>query len=170
MAFTQQYNKLFISESSVSRTLILPKEIYKINSYKYVDGTTKSFTGIETALVFCIGVYDKKLVCVKITNINPTKFLNFLKNILKKGLKEEQFDKAETLSELCITSDKYGKTIFNTYLKNRQEILIAQNEPTYRTYNLVGIKSIEKLKFDPKVLKKAYGIKVKPENTKVETK
>jgi len=170
MAFTQQYKKLFISESSVGKTLILPKEIYRINSYKYTDGTTKSFNGVETALIFCTGVYDKKLVGVKITNINPTKFLNFLKSILKKGLKEEQFDKAESLFELCINTDKYGKTLFNTYLRNKQEILTAQNESTYRTYNILGIKSIEKLKFDPKVLKKAYGFKIKPDNVTTESK
>jgi hypothetical protein len=170
MPFTQQYQKLFKSETSIGKTAITPKNIYRINSYQYAsDGKTKSLSGNKAAIVFCIGIYQKKLTCIKITDINPTKFLPWLKTILKKGLKENDFDKAVSLDELCINSDIKGASIFNSYVKGKS-IYAVSNEPTYRTYNISGIKSIEQIQIDPKVLKDMYGIKKPKEDTKKDSK
>ena len=158
MPFTQQYTKLFISEESVAKTRLKPLNIYKINSYQYVDGKTKSLSGNKTAFVFCFGIHEKKLNCIKVTDINPTKFLVFLKSILKKGLKAEAFDKAETLDELCIKGDLKGSSIVGSYIKGKT-IVEVSGESTYRTYLISGIKSIERMKINPSVLKEMYGIK-----------
>lgn len=169
MPFTQQYQKLFKSESSVGKTAIKPRNIYRINSYEYAsDGKTRSLSGNKAAIVFCIGIYQKKLTCIKITNINPTKFLPWLKTILKKGLKAENFDKALTLDELCINADMKGNSLFNSAIKGKP--IYNTNEPTYRTYNISGIKSIEQIQIDPNVLKDIYGIKKDKEDTKKDSK
>lgn len=165
MPFTQQYEKLFKSESSVGKTLIKPRNIYRINSYQYAsDGKTKALSGNNAAIVFCIGIYQKKLNCIKITDINPNKFLPWLKTILKKGLKEENFDKAISLDELCINSSIGGNSLFNSSIKGKS-IYSTSNETTYRTYNLSGIKSIELIQLQPSVLKDTYGIKKTKEDT-----
>ncbi len=169
MPFTQQYQKLFKSETSIGKTAIKPKNIYRINNYQYADGKTKSLSGNKAAIVFCIGIYQKKMSCIKITDINPTKFLPWLKTILKKGLKENDFDNAATLDELCINSDIKGGSIFNSYVKGKS-IYEVSNEPTYRTYNMSGIKSIEQIQIEPNVLKDMYGIKKSKEDTKKDSK
>jgi len=62
MPYSLQYKPLIESESSVSKTLVRPRNIYKINSYKYKDGNTKSLSGVETSFVFVIGITPDKVV------------------------------------------------------------------------------------------------------------
>jgi hypothetical protein len=68
MPFSLEYKPLIESESSVSKTMIRPRNIYRIKSYKYADGKTKSLAGVETSIVFVIGISPEKVVsCLKIT-------------------------------------------------------------------------------------------------------
>ena len=107
MPFSLQYKPLILSEESVSKSQILPRNIYKITTYQYVDGTTKTLAGIKTSLVFVIGITtDKKLTCIKISNIKPEKFFQWLKPIFKKGLKDTDFATEQKLGQLLILCDR----------------------------------------------------------------
>jgi hypothetical protein len=104
-----------------------------------------------------LGIYNKKLIALKISEMQPTKFFVWLKSVLKKGLKAEDFDKYTKLEDLCIESDLRGIQIFSAKVKNRA---IYKLEPElYRTYNMSGIKNIEEIKLSPEILKKTYGIR-----------
>jgi hypothetical protein len=157
MPFSQRYNSLILEKKNIGKRLIKPKNIYKIDSYKYADGDVKSLSGKTTSLIFCLGIFDGKVSCIKIGNLQPNIFFRWIKPILKKGLTAENFDDYESLSDLCIDSDLRGSKLFNSFVKNST---IYNIDPSlYRTYNLSGIKIIEEVKLSAESLKKAYGIK-----------
>ena len=46
MPFTLQYKPLIEGEEKIGKSLLRPRNIYRINTYKYIDGTTKTnFSG-----------------------------------------------------------------------------------------------------------------------------
>jgi len=153
MPFALQYKPLIESESSTSKTLIRPRNIYKINNYKYKDGITKSLVGFETSLVFIIGISPEKVVsCLKITLIKPDLFFKWLKKLVRAGLSEEEMKNTESLEDLIIVDNKDGKKIFNQFV--RPSRLYIQNPPAYRTYLLKNIKNIEEVKIKKEILLK----------------
>jgi hypothetical protein len=155
MSFSSEYKKFIQSEQSVSKTLVRPRNIYRINSYKYSDGTTKSLTGQESSLVFVLGITpDKKLVCIKFSLIKPDTFFRWLKKLFIKDLNEEVIKETLKLENLLILSDRGGKKLFSSFVKTHP---IYNKEPdVYRTYNLSGIKSVEEITLKPDILLKYY--------------
>ena len=158
MSFALQYNQLIAASDKVSKSLIKPKNIYKITTYKYIDGTTKTLAGSDTALVFVTGITPdrKTITCIKITLIKPQLFFNWLNRLFIKGLAEEDFKDNMQLSEILIKTDKSGQAIFNSFIKGSQ--LYKQSETPYRTYTMTGIKNIENVFFKTELLKKSYGL------------
>jgi hypothetical protein len=151
MQFSLQYKPLIESESSLSKTMIRPRNIYKINSYKYKDGVTKSLAGFETSIVFVIGISPEKVVsCLKITLIKPDLFFKWLKKLVRAGLSEEEMQNTESLEDLIIVDNRDGKKIFNQFVKPNR--LYIQNPPAYRTYLLKNIKNIEEVKIKKEIL------------------
>ena len=70
MPFSNQYN-IFIQEfKPASKATLKPKNVYKIVSYDYADGTSKRLTGVSTSYVFLIGIYDSKGNMLAITDFN----------------------------------------------------------------------------------------------------
>lgn len=152
MPFSLQYTKFIESEEPVAKSKVLPRNIYKISSYKYADGKQKTLSGIDTAYIFVLGIFDKKISCIKMSEIKPDKFFNFLKPIFKKGLTEENWNSAKQLEDLLILSDKQGKKMVNLVQQNSA---IYNNNPNpYRTYTLTGIKQISEVKIKTEILKK----------------
>jgi hypothetical protein len=155
MAFSSHYKPLILSEESVGKSQILPRNIYKITSYEYADGQTKTLSGSTTSIVFVIGITsDKKLTCIKISDIKPDKFFKWLKPLFKKGLTESDWKADQKLGQLLILGDKQGSKIFNQFVRSNQ---IYTKEPTsYRTYNISGIKQIQEIRIKPDILKSYY--------------
>ena len=158
MNFTLQYNQLVQTTDKTAKSLIKPKNLYKITSYKYADGQTKTLTGLETAFIFVTGIsIDRKIVTgIKITLVRPEIFFNWLRKLFVKGLKEDNFGDNVELSELMIKTDNPGKKIFESFLRTSQ--IYRQAESPYRTYTMAGIKNIEKVFLKPEILKKSYGL------------
>ena len=156
MSFALQYKPLIESETSVSKTLVLPRNVYRINSYKYSDGKQKTLSGTTSTIVFVVGkTTDKKLSCIKISEIKPEKFFKWLEKLYIKGLTEENWTKAEKLEDLLIEADIKGSKVFNSFVKP-DAIIYGDNPNIYRTYSLTGIKQIEEVKFKKDVLKSYY--------------
>jgi hypothetical protein len=155
MPFSLQYKPLILSEESVSKSQILPRNIYRITSYQYVDGTTKTLSGTKTSIIFAIGITpDKKLTCIKISDIKPDKFFKWLKPLFKKGLTESDWTTEQKLGQLLILGDKQGSKVFNQFVKTNP---IYSKEPSlYRTYNISGIKQIQEIRIKPDILKTYY--------------
>ena len=149
MAFAQQYNKIIDSEKKISKSLIRPRNIYKITSYEYADGTKKTLSGPETTLVFVFGIFDKKLIGIKMTEIKPEEFFKWLKKLFLNNLSEEFIDSSAMFEELIIKADRGGSSIYESYVKSKT--IGRTNKELYRTYTITGIKQITEV-----MIKKDY--------------
>jgi hypothetical protein len=159
MAFSSLYTKLVQSEKKIAPALLRPKNIYKLNVYEYSNGKVKTLNGIRTSMVFLLGIHQKKLICIKISEIKPELFFNWLSDLFKKELSHESFDKANRLEDLLIVSDLAGSLLFSKFKSSP----LYRIEPTvYRTYSLTGIKNIEQLDLKKDILKKTYGLPTIP--------
>jgi hypothetical protein len=154
MSFALQYKPLIESEKKLGKSLIKPGNIYRIMVYKYADGVTKSLSGPTSALIFAIGIYDKQLFCLKISEIKPEKFFKWLKLVFLKNLNDENFDTSQHLMELLVKADKSGKKLYSSYVKP-STIAKGPLNP-YRTYNLSGITLVQEVKIKKEILKKYY--------------
>lgn len=155
MPFTLQYKKFIEGEEAVGKTLIRPRNIYRINTYKYVDGTTKTLAGVDSTLVFVIGITpDKLLCCLKISLIKPDIFFKWLTKLFAAGKDEKDVDTAETLDELLVFDTRKGEKIFNQFVKTHP--IYRKNPPIYRTYSIKGIKNIEKVTLKKSVILEYY--------------
>lgn len=151
MPFSKEYIPLIEYEEGVSKSLIRPRNIYKINSYTYKDGKTKSLAGVETSYVFVIGVSPTKVIsALKISLIKPKQFFTWLKKLYKPGISESSLTDLERLEDILILDNKDGRKIFNQFVK--QSRIYNQTIPTYRTYILQNIKNVELVKLKKEAL------------------
>lgn len=150
MPYTLQYNKFIDSEKGISKSNLRPRNLYRINAYKYKDGTKKTLAGVESAIVFIFGRSSDKFFGVKVNDIRPNKFFDWLKTLLNN--KKVDWDKIEKLEDAIVLSDREGKSIFSGYIKGTD---IYRQEPTpYRTYNIKGVGNIEEITLKKDILKK----------------
>jgi hypothetical protein len=154
MPFSARYLEYIESEAGVAKSLIRPRNLYKIVSYEYNDGTTKSLSGPKTSYVFVLGIFEKKINCIKISEIRPDNFFKWFTTIFQKSLTEEKVMKAERLEDLIVRGDRQGSRLFNNYVKGKP--IYNQTPCPYRTYNLDGIKQILEIKFKKEILKAYY--------------
>ena len=167
MPYSLQYKKYIDKEIKTSKAKLKPRKIYRITSYKYSDGQQKVMTGVNTTLVFATGIYQKKLYCIKVTEIRPDNFFKWLKTVMLKNLKEDDFVDDKLLSNYLIFGEKTGTKLFNTFVKGKT---IYKKEPSsFRTYNIDGIKQISEVVLKTDKLASIYGIKHhKDDDTKKE--
>jgi hypothetical protein len=154
MPFALQYKNLIQSEKKISKSLIKPRNIYRILAYEYSDGVKKTLSGPNASLVFVIGVFQRQLFCLKISEIKPEKFFKWLKKVFKKPLTDEEIDKSEQLMEILTLGDKGGKKIYSSYVKP-SSIANGSINP-YRTYNLSGISIVQEVNIKKQILKQYY--------------
>ncbi len=151
MPFSKEYIPLIEYEEGVSKNLIRPRNIYKINSYTYKDGKTKSLAGVETSYIFVIGISPTKVIsALKISLVKPKEFFRWLKKLYKPAITENLITESERLEDILILDNKDGRKIFNQFVA--QSRIYNQNIPTYRTYITKNIKNIELVKFKKEVL------------------
>jgi len=136
----------------VSKQNIRPYGMYKISTYKYTDGDRTTLRGSEETLIFVTGVYQRKVSALKLSNIPPLKFVQWLKKVVgvnsyKEGMKR--------VDELKIPFDIGGNRIYDSYIKNNTDF-VAKGA-AYRTYNLDGIQYATEVFLNEKTLKQYYG-------------
>jgi hypothetical protein len=154
MPFSARYLPFIDTDEAVAKTLVRPRNIYKIISYEYIDGKTKTLTGPKTSYVFVLGIFEKKLNCIKISEVRPERFFDWFKTIFRKSLTEEKLMEAERLEDLIILGDRQGNKLFNSYVKGKQ--IYNQNPCPYRTYNLDGIRQISEIKLKKEIIRQYY--------------
>lgn len=152
MTFTNQYKRFLNPEVRVSRSEIRPRNIYRISTYKAGDPPTK--TGQDTRYVFVIGKVDDKIHCIKLNEIKPIDFIQFLNKIRNKQIpiKEDQ-----KLEEVLKKFGKDGKQLFEGYIKNNLKIYSTKLS-NYRTYILPNITNAWEIRFEEGFLKELFGI------------
>ena len=84
----------------VSKGNLQPYGVYKISTYKYADGNKERLAGSEETIIFVTGIYQKKVSALKLSNIEPTKFLNWFRK-LSKGDDNELLESERKKIRLC---------------------------------------------------------------------
>jgi hypothetical protein len=138
-------------EIRVSKSAVNPRNLYRISSYSYVDGETRSLAGSNSSLVFVFGIHDDKLNCLKLNNVSTNEFKNWLKTLLKPAIKETYIDSMKKLEDLLVGSDMQGNGIFESKIKGKP--IYNTNPRPYRTYNMEGLKYIQEVKLKADFLK-----------------
>ena len=149
--YSVEYKKYIESEIRSSKSMLEPGNLYRISSYDYSDGETRSLAGINSSIIFVFGIYEKKLNCLKLNEVKTDKFKTWLQTILKQGLKSEDIDYMKTLDEIIIPTDRAGNRLFESKIKGKP---IYINDPRpYRTYTIDGLKYIQEIKLKKDFIK-----------------
>jgi|LakMenEpi03Aug12_release.lakeMendotaPanAssembly.Ray.scaffolds.fasta_scaffold610128_2 hypothetical protein len=155
MPYATQYLQYVEAEIPVSRTLIRPRNIYRIKNYKDVEGKSHAYTGNNSAIVFVLGIADKKVWAVRMTDIRPVFFWNWMKPMFRPGLIVN--DKIKRLEDMLIKDTRNGKKIFENFVKTKQ--IYSLKPEVFRTYELAGVNTISELKMDLNFLKSYFKLK-----------
>ena len=143
------YKKYIKKQVPAVKTSLKTRNIYKIESYQYVDGTMKIFRGPDASLVSLIGISpDKKLSCIKFSEVVPTRFFRWLKTMFKSSVTCKQIKQAIGNGEfetLLLSDTMKGGATFS---KLKTDTLYKTDPSAFRTYTLKGIKSISYLYLD----------------------
>ena len=159
MGFSNLYNKIVKSEFAAQKNRLVPRKVYRIVSYQYVDGELKTLNGSKSSYVFLIGITpDKVLHCLKISEVQPTKFFNWLRLNVKKNLNNEQIiQKIEesAIDEIIVPDTRVGTKYFQNVKTNS---IYSQQPGSYRTYILKNVKIINEVIFDSEQIMKLLRI------------
>lgn len=148
----QTYNKYIITQKRIGRNVIKPQRIYNISLYRSEYDRTS--TG-KTSMVFVTGIFEGKLNCVKLNDIEPKVFFKWigkLKTPVKKRLSE-----IRQLEDGLKKTDSTGRMIFNNYLKQNAKIY---NSDTYRTYTKDRIQYVSEVILKPEVFLKYLNVEL----------
>lgn len=150
MAYTRQYVQFLKPEVRISKGQIRPRNIYRISSYRMGEPPTK--TGEETRYVFVIGKIDNKIHCIKLNNIRPLNFIEFINRLRDK---RKVIKKDQALEELLMLFSKDGKRLFESYVKNNPKVY-SSKLANYRTYSLEHITNVWEIRFEEGFLKDMF--------------
>ena len=149
MANANLYKKYIKKQVPAVKTSLKTRNIYKIESYEYVDGTKKIFRGPDASLVFLVGISpDKKLSVIKFSEVVPDRFFRWLKTMFKSSVTCKQIKQAIGAGEfekLMLSDTMKGGATFS---KLKTDTLYKTDPSAFRTYTLKGIKSISYLYLD----------------------
>ena len=151
MAYTRQYKEFLKPEVRVSKGLIKPRNIYRISTYSGGDPITR--TGEDARYVFVLGKVGKKLHCIKLNEIKPIDFTQFIGKLRDKRipLTENQM--------LHLFLKKFavdGSALFETYVKNNSKIY-SKSLGNYRTYIIDKIVNVWEIRFELDFLQDLFG-------------
>lgn len=141
----------------VSKGDIQPYGIYKISTYTSAEGIRTTLKADEETLIFVTGIYQFKIHALKLSNIEPVKFLNWVKK-LPKGNDDTLEEKKQSnvpLYEIATPLDKSGNKVYTSYITSMPAFL--EKGAAYRTYNIKGIQHATEFYLKPNVLKQYYG-------------
>ena len=150
MSFTRQYKEILVPETRISRGEIKPRNIYRITTYKGGDPITKS--GEEARYVFVIGIVDGKAHCIKLNDIKPLDFTNFINKLRDKRI---PIGSDQALELLLKRFSKDGTGLFETYIKPNSK-LYSRSLGNYRTYKLESIVNVYEIRFEQDFLQELF--------------
>jgi len=127
------YQKFINDKNRIPQTKMERGKFYQIKKYKYVDGTTGTFSQNDAPIIFTLFVSRPKNIvhAVKVTNIRP----DLIKKFFGKFVNEEN-----DLLEIKGGSKQVYQNIVS-------KVPIVTDE-AYRTYLLDGLEHIVELDFD----------------------
>ena len=150
MSYTRQYKSFLKPEKRISRSQIKPRNIYRITTYKGGDPITKS--GEDARYVFVIGIVDGKAHCIKLNDIKPLDFTNFINKLRDKRI---PIGSDQMLMLLLKKFSVDGKALFESYIKNDSKIY-SSKLGNYRTYLLESIQNVYEIRFEEDFLRELF--------------
>jgi len=150
-----KYRGLLDVGGRIPRQSITPYGIYKISTYNYVGEGRQTLRGTEETLIFVTGIYQRKVSALKLSNIPPVQFLNWLRKVVGRGSYTGSTNENVRIDELKTPFDIGGNRIYDSYIKNNKDFV--QKGAAYRTYNLDGIQYATEVFLKKNVLEKYYG-------------
>ena len=150
MAYTRQYKAFLKPERRIGKSLIRPRNIYRITTYKGGEPATRS--GEDARYVFVIGIVDKKVHCIK---LNPIKPIDFTTLIAKLRDKRIPIGSDQSLELLLKKFSKDGASLFSSFVKNNTK-LYSRSLSNYRTYKLNNITNIYEIRFEQDFLQELF--------------
>jgi hypothetical protein len=148
--FTPQYKQILTPEVRVGKNQILPRNIYRISTYR--DGVPPTKVGLESRYVFVIGRIDNKIHCLLLNHIVPDNFISFLNKLRNKS---KPIEKDQPLSELLKLTPRDGKQLFESYVKNNPKIYSSILD-NYRTYIIDKIQNVWEIRFEEGFLQNVF--------------
>lgn len=82
--FAAQYDKFISSEQRVSKTGILPLDVFRINTYRYKneENTSSLRTREDATLLLVTGWYGRQVHGIKISYVKPKRFFEWTKTFI----------------------------------------------------------------------------------------
>ena len=154
MNYSSQYRQYLDYGNRISKSNIQPYGIYKISTYKYVDEGRQSLKGEYETLIFVTGIFQKKVSALKLSNIQPLKFLNWFKRIANNQYNESD-SQYVGLYQIETPMDIGGNRIYDSFIKNNKDF-VAKGA-AYRTYKLDGIQYATEVFLKKDILERYYG-------------
>lgn len=151
MSYNRQYKEIMQPEIRIGRNNIVPRNVYRISTYKGSKPNLK--TGEDYRWVFVIGKTADKIHCIRLNDIKPIDFTNFINKIREK---RTPIGKDQLLSLLLKKFSATGTDLFETYIKPNKK-LYPGGKSHYRIYKLDKITYIWEIRFEDFFLKKLFG-------------
>jgi hypothetical protein len=148
--YTNQYVQILKPEVRISKTQILPRNIYRISTYE--DGDPKTKIGRDARYVFVIGKVDKKIHCLLLNHVPPVAFIQFLNKLRDKSKSIQNDGK---LSRLLRTMSMDGSTLFEAYVRTNRRIY-SHKLDNYRTYFIDKIQNVWEIRFEDGFLREVF--------------
>lgn len=156
MAYTRQYKTFLRPEKRVSKSLIKPRNIYRITTYKDGDPPTKSAE--DARYIFVIGIVDGKVHALKLNPIVPADFTQFIGKLRDRRIPITE----NTMLHLFLKKfSRDGSALFTSYVKNNKKIYSPKLK-NYRTYILNKIQNVYEIRFETDVLEQLFGERTNP--------
>lgn len=149
------YRPLIEREVRISRNLLKVNNLYRISTYKDVDGNSKRYSGSEGNLFFVTGIYERKLYGLKVSLIKPQFFFEWFNELVESKSPILESNKMISLNELAPSSDIRGTNTYNNLIKNNPKL--EKPQIPYRVYKLDGIKYISEVFIKKSTLEMYYG-------------
>jgi len=150
MSHTREYKSFLRPERRIPRSQIRPRNIYRITTYKGGDPITKS--GDNARYVFVVGIVDGKAHCIKLNDIRPLDFTNFINKLRDKRI---PIGSDQALELLLKRFSKDGKGLFESYIKNNSKVY-SKELSNYRTYKLESIQNVYEIRFEEDFLRQLF--------------
>lgn len=148
--FTNQYKEILTPEVRVGKNQILPRNIYRISTYK--DGVPPTKVGLESRYVFVIGKVAGKIHCLLLTHILPDNFISLLNKLRNKS---KPIQPNQPLEELLKLLPRDGRQLFEGYIKNNPKVYSSVLD-NYRTYFIDKIQNVWEIRFEEGFLQELF--------------
>lgn len=152
--FSLEYRPFISKESRISRTLIRPNNVYRISSYKYVDGETRSLRGLDETLLFVTGIHKKVIYGLKLSKLKPEFFFKWTKGIVTQTDVLSEDVELVSFSKLSPPIDMTGDRFYRIHIKHSS--LLKKPQIPYRSYKLEGIRYVSEVYFKKEILEEYY--------------